>query len=78
LPILAGDTFIARMDAKADRKNKRLLVHNLHFEDITLDDSVLMKLAEVLKDFVRFNQCRDIAFAKTNHPDYLKTLNEHF
>lgn len=30
LPVLAGDTFIARMDAKADRKNKVLIIHNLH------------------------------------------------
>ncbi len=78
LPILVGDTFIARMDAKADRKNKQLLVHNLHFEEVSLTDSVTLKLAEALKDFVRFNQCRDIAFAKTNRPEYLTTLSGHF
>lgn len=78
LPILAGDTFIARMDAKADRKNKQLLVHNLHFEDVVLTDSLMIKLAKALKDFVRFNQCRDITFAKTNRPEYLTILSGHF
>ncbi len=78
LPILAGDTFIARMDAKADRKNKQLLVHNLHFEDVVLTDSVMIKLAEALKGFVRFNQCRNITFTKTNRPEYLTILSGHF
>lgn len=78
LPILAGDTFIARMDAKADRKNKRLLVHNLHFEEVLLDNSQIVKLVEALQNFVRFNQCRDITFVKTNRPDYLQVLYRYF
>jgi uncharacterized protein YcaQ len=78
LPILAGDTFIARMDAKADRKSKRLLVHNLHFEDVTLNDNLISKLAGALKEYVLFNQCHDISFAKTNRPEYLKAINEQF
>jgi uncharacterized protein YcaQ len=78
LPILAGDTFIARMDAKADRKNKRLMIHNIHFEDVTLEDSVIVKLAEALKDYIIFNQCNDVAFTKTNQPEYLKAISRHF
>jgi len=78
LPILAGDTFIARMDAKADRKNKRLMIHNLHFEDVILEDSVIVKLAEALKDYIIFNQCNDVVFTKTNRPEYLGSISRHF
>ncbi|WP_255348730.1 DNA glycosylase AlkZ-like family protein [Pedobacter sp. BAL39] len=31
-PVLVGDSFVAKMDAKADGKQKKLIVHNLHFE----------------------------------------------
>jgi uncharacterized protein YcaQ len=60
LPILLGDTFVARMDAKADRKQKLLIVHNLHFEAVELDEAMLGKITVALKAFIRFNQCRDI------------------
>ncbi|GEP89633.1 hypothetical protein SAMN05660909_02142 [Chitinophaga terrae (ex Kim and Jung 2007)] len=76
LPVLAGDTFIARMDAKADRKQKVLIVHNLHFEDVKLDASVIEKLVQSLKAFARFNQCREIVFTKSNHKAYLKAISK--
>jgi len=78
LPILAGDTFIARMDAKADRKNKQLLIHNLHFEDLNLEDSIIGKLAGAFKNFIFFNQCLDVTFTKTNRPDYLTAIRAYF
>lgn len=74
LPILFGEVFIARMDAKADRKNKLLVVNNLHFEPVTLDEESLSKFAEVLKSFVLFNRCRDIQFLKSNREDYLEAI----
>ena len=67
MPVLAGDTFIARIDAKADRKQKILIVHNLHFEDVSLNDELIGKFVEALKAFVLFNQCRDIRFVRTNN-----------
>lgn len=74
LPVLVGDTFIARMDAKADRKQKVLIVHNLHFEDVELGEVALVKIIEALKAFVIFNQCRDIVFKKTNREAYLDII----
>jgi uncharacterized protein YcaQ len=78
LPILAGDTFIARMDAKADRKQKLLIVHNIHFEPVDLDPSTIEKLIQSLKAFIRFNQCRNIVFKKSNHETYLEMLSGSF
>jgi len=76
LPILAGDTFIARMDAKADRKQKELIVHNLHFEAVDLDKSTIEKLIQALKAFVQFNKCRTITFTKSNKKTYLQAIRK--
>jgi uncharacterized protein YcaQ len=78
LPVLVGDTFVARMDAKAERKQKVLLIHNLHFEDIELNESMIGEIVDALKAFVQFNQCRDIVFKKTNNDAYLKAISKSF
>lgn len=78
LPVLAGDVFIARMDSKADRKNKVLLVHNIHFEDVELDKQTIEKFVAALKAFVAFNQCYDIRFDRTNKSAYLRAIVEGF
>ncbi|MDN5288094.1 MAG: hypothetical protein JWR38_4368 [Mucilaginibacter sp.] len=78
LPVLLGDTFVARMDAKADRKQKLLVVHNLHFEAVELNEAMLEKIITALKAFVQFNQCRDIDLKKSNHPVYLEAITRAF
>ncbi|MEH3114409.1 winged helix-turn-helix domain-containing protein [Pedobacter terrae] len=78
LPILAGERFIARMDAKADRKKKTLIVHNLHFEPIEIDEITLDKLVYNLKEFTLFNKCNDVIFKKSNRSDLLKLISEAF
>jgi len=78
LPVLVGETFVARMDAKADRKQKLLIVHNLHFEPVELNDVTIEKLITVLKAFVQFNQCRDIVFKRSNHEAHLHTISNGF
>ena len=75
LPVLLGDRFIARMDAKADRKQKMLLVHNLHFEDVGLGNADLEKFTDALKAFAEFNGCLLITIAKSNNKKYLKVIN---
>jgi len=76
LPVLAGETFIARMDAKADRKRKVLIVHNLHFEPVDLDEITIDRFIKALEGFVKFNQCTDIVFKKCNDEAYLETILE--
>lgn len=74
LPVLAGDTFIARMDSKADRKQRVLIVHNLHFEPVKLNEATIVKVAEAIKAFAAFNKCQDISFTRSNNKQYLKAI----
>jgi uncharacterized protein YcaQ len=74
LPILIGDTFVARMDSKADRKQKSLIIHNLHFESVKLSKAMIGKLIDALTAFAAFNQCQDIVIAKSNNKQYWKAI----
>jgi len=76
LPVLVGDTFVARMDAKADRKQKLLIVHNLHFEDVEISEAAIRKIAVALRAFVVFNKCRDVVFKRSNREGYLLRISE--
>ena len=61
LPILWGDRFIGRMDAKADRKTKAFLVRRLIFEPgFDEYDAVWPVLAEKMRAFATFNGCESI------------------
>ena len=61
LPILWGEQFVGRLDPKADRKNKVLIIRNLVFEtQFQISDDFLGKFGEALGDFAQFNQCERI------------------
>ena len=55
-PVLWADRFVGRLDAKAERKSRTLIVRHLWFEDGFGDyDGVAETLGEKLRDFARFN-----------------------
>lgn len=61
LPVLWGNRFVARLDAKADRKKKALILRNLIFEPEFIDyNDFILLFAEKLWDFARFNKCDNI------------------
>jgi uncharacterized protein YcaQ len=68
LPVLVGDRFVARMDSKADRKNKILTVHNLHFEKAKLDKAMMDKVNDAITAFAKFNRCTEVVIKKSNAP----------
>jgi uncharacterized protein YcaQ len=66
LPILWGDRFVARMDAKADRKNGTLIVRGLIFEPGFGEyDQLLPSFAHSLHRFTAFNGCQEIDVRET-------------
>lgn len=76
LPILIGDTFVARMDSKADRKQRTLTIHNLHFEPLKLTKPMVAKVCDALQAFAKFNQCDAIVIKKSNDAALLKTIRK--
>jgi uncharacterized protein YcaQ len=58
LPILWGDRLVGRMDAKADRENRQLIVRLLAFEpDFTDASAIQPAFTEALSQFAAFNGC---------------------
>lgn len=58
LPILWGDRLIGRLDAKAYRTERRLVVKNLVFEPFfSATDGFRKAFLDALQDFTRFQQC---------------------
>ena len=76
LPVLLGETFVARMDSKADRKQKQLIIHNLHFEPVELNTQQLDKIIDAISVFAQFNQCQDVIVKASNEKKYLKQIRE--
>jgi len=77
LPVLVGDSFVARMDAKADRKQKVLTIHNLHFEPLKLNKPQLVKITVAIKTFAGFNQCTAIIIKKSNNRQHCKLIRDN-
>ncbi|MHA4809097.1 winged helix-turn-helix domain-containing protein [Flavitalea flava] len=76
LPVLIGDKFVARMDAKADRKQKVLIIHNLHFEPLKLTRPMVVKIIDAIKAFAKFNHCEAVTIKKTNDKAVFKAIRE--
>jgi uncharacterized protein YcaQ len=81
LPVLWRDTFIGRLDPKADRKTRTFIVKKLCFEPrFEAFDEALPAFSEALARFARFNGCDTVEFdviVPTGHKRRLKTLVKH-
>lgn len=70
LPVLVGENFVARVDAKADRANSELIIKSFHTEP-KFKKSIkkyLPTINEGLKRFADFNACETISFSKGAKP----------
>ncbi|QDT04833.1 hypothetical protein K227x_32300 [Rubripirellula lacrimiformis] len=68
LPILYGDKLVGRLDPKADRKNRTLIVRNLVIEKTIKDvDAFVDQLARAIDSFARFNGCERTTVQRVNH-----------
>lgn len=67
LPILWGEEFVGRLDPKADRKKRLLIVRSVHLEPgFTADDRFMCALANKLWDLAAFNECDRIQVNSTS------------
>lgn len=65
LPVLWGDQFVARLDPKAERSSKTLIIRNLVLEPGVDGESFGVPLAQKLADLARFNQCQKVTFERS-------------
>ena len=76
IAVLIGDTFVARMDSKADRKTGTMTINNIHFEDVKLSKPMIAKVCEAINAFSKFNRCETIVVKKSNNKVVLKELRK--
>jgi len=75
LPIMYGDSFVARADCKAHRSSGMLEVISLHVEEsIGVDQFPVDVLARELKKFAGFNGCKSVKIGKTKVKSLGKSL----
>ncbi len=75
LPILWGTDLVGRLDPKADRKQRTLIIQNLVFEEkFKCSDDFLAALADRLRALAAFNQCERIVIKKTSPSGVKKAL----
>ena len=65
LPVLWGDQFVARLDPKAERSSKTLIIRNLVLEPGADAGSFNLPLAQKLADLARFNHCQRVLFERS-------------
>jgi len=74
-PILFGEELVGRLDPKADRKSKTLLVQSLRLEPGFDPGEVFLRaLAERVREFARFNACERVKIVKTSPANFKKRL----
>lgn len=67
LPILFGDELVGRLDPKADRKDRRLIVRNLVIEkDVQPQEAFINELVRKILAMARFNDCDSVSIERCN------------
>lgn len=62
LPVFKGSQPIARMDCKADRKNRILEIHSTHYEKKVNKSKEQARIESNLAVFAKFNGCNSVLF----------------
>jgi uncharacterized protein len=79
LPLLWNDQLIGRMDSKADRKNKTLIIKNLVFEEDFMDiENFLPDLGDAIEKFILINNCTNLVIERINSKTVQQYLKKVF
>jgi uncharacterized protein YcaQ len=75
LPILFGDQFVGRLDPKADRKSRKLLIRKLWLEPgFREKDALLRPLAKALHQLAEANACKEVGIEWCSDPAWGERL----
>ncbi len=76
LPILYGDTLVGRLDPKADRENKTLIINSMVLEpDYQSNEDFLVSFAATLLQLARFNDCKKIEFRQVTPGNFKQKIS---
>lgn len=69
LPILYGADFIGRLDPKADRKAKKMIIKNIYLENgVNMTERLLYQFCQKLRELANFNECEHIEIQGQDSP----------
>ena len=73
LPILHKGRFVGRLDPKADRKTKTLIIRAIYLEpDEKITEDLLNGIVEALREFMVFHESQKLIIERTE-PKALRT-----
>ena len=79
MPILHGCELVGRIDPKVDRKNKRLIFHNLHLvRGVKLSGELNRGLIRAIEEFMDFHDCDSFELQKCNRVPIARRLSKYF
>jgi len=79
MPILHGQELVGRIDPKIERKQKRLVLQNLHMErGQKLRASLTRGIIQALEEFMRFHGCDSVELRQCNRAPLQRRLRRHF
>ncbi len=79
MPILHGCELVGRIDPKVERKQKRLILHNLHLEPgIKLRAALIRGLIGALEEFMAFHDCDSFELRQCNRAPLARRLQKFF
>jgi uncharacterized protein YcaQ len=74
LPVLYRDAIVGRIDPQADRKKRKLILHNVILEkDFKPSEAFYVKFAKAIAGFAECNQCDTVVIERTR-PARLKSI----
>lgn len=77
LPVLWGDSFVARLDCKAERKESILRIHQIWFESNFSDrERFVGSFCKEIVAFAKFNDCHEIILVETSPKKYKAAIRK--
>ncbi len=77
LPILFGENLVGRLDPKADRADRKLIVRNLVIEpQFASAEGLVPELSRALQDFAHFNGCDEFVLENVRPGSLLSQLRK--
>jgi uncharacterized protein YcaQ len=72
LPILHNGRFVGRLDPKADRKTKTLIVHAIYLEPgVDMTNELIASIADALREFMAFHKSENLTLGRSE-PEALR------